>query len=67
VDCEDDVRAPWEQVAAVDLNHVTRLLDIAPVAVQDVLVLETEVAREGNACCNPVGFEPYALAFTLAT
>src|SRR5438552_2332912 len=49
VTCKNDVRRPREQFVADDLNHRTRLLRIPPAAVQDILVLETEIARKGNA------------------
>src|SRR6266478_3075750 len=43
VPCKNDVRPPREQFVADDLNDRARLLRVAPAAVQNILVLETEV------------------------
>src|SRR5881397_1528031 len=49
VACKDGVRAPRKQFVADHLRHRARLLRIAPAAVQDILVLEPEVACKDNA------------------
>ena len=46
---EDNFRSPREQSFANDPHHLPGLARVAPTAVEDVLVLKTEVTGEGNA------------------